>query len=73
MNLLAHAKGFFVFSGLLLFGIGALQLLSRLRRSERAKGGIPLDATTIRALFFLLVGLVVLLMGADVLPMPGSM
>jgi hypothetical protein len=72
MNLLAHAKGFFVFSGLLLLGIGAVQLLARPRGSRRAKGSVPLDAATIRAVFFLVVGLVVLLLGANVLPMPGS-
>ena len=72
MNLLAHAKGFFVFSGLLLLGIGTAQLLMRPRKSERPRGVIPINATTIRAVFFLVVGLVVLLMGANVLPMPGS-
>jgi uncharacterized membrane protein len=72
MNLLPHAKGFFVFSGLLLMGIGAVQLLSRPRRSERQKSGVPLNAATIRAVFFLVIGLVVLLLGANVLPMPGS-
>lgn len=72
MNLLAHAKGFFVFSGLLLLGIGAVQLLARPRSGERAKGSVPLNAATIRAVFFLVVGLVVLLLGANVLPMPGS-
>jgi uncharacterized membrane protein YidH (DUF202 family) len=72
MNLLAHAKAFFVFSGLLLLGIGAVQLLSRPRGRERTKGRVPLNAATIRAVFFLVIGLVVLLLGANVLPMPGS-
>jgi hypothetical protein len=72
MNLLAQAHRFFVFSGLLLLGIGAVQLLSRRRGGERGAPKRPFDAATMRAVFFLVIGLVVLLLGARVLPMPGA-
>jgi hypothetical protein len=72
MNLLAQAHRFFVFSGILLLAIGALQLLSRRRRGERGEPKRAFDAATIRAVFFLVIGVVVLLLGARVLPMPGD-
>jgi uncharacterized membrane protein YfcA len=72
MNLMAHAHKFFVFGGLLLLAIAAVQLLSRPRRDERAKATSLLDARTFRAIFYIVVGVLVLLAGMGVVPLPGD-
>ena len=72
MNLVAHARSFFVFGGILLLAISVIQLLSRPRSQARGKARSPLSPTTIRAVFFMVMGLLALLAGAGVIPMPGG-
>ncbi len=72
MNIVAHAHKFFVFGGILLLAIAAIQLLSRPRRKVAAKPRTPLDPTMIRAVFFIVMGLLAMLAGAGVIPMPGD-
>jgi hypothetical protein len=72
MNIVAHAHKFFVFGGILLIAIAAIQLLSRPRSQGRGKATSPLSPTMIRAVFFLIMGLMAILAGAGVIPMPGA-
>ena len=70
MNIVANAHKFFVFGGILLLAIAAIQLLSRPRGKDKTQ--TPLNPTMIRAVFFLVMGLLALLAGAGVIPMPGD-
>jgi hypothetical protein len=72
MNIVANAHRFFVFGGILLLAIGAIQLLSRPRSQGRSKARSPLSPVMIRAVFFIVMGLLALLAGAGVIPMPGD-
>ncbi len=72
MNIAAYAHKFFIFSGILLVSIAAFQLLTRPRAKDGSKAWLRLDATTIRAVLFITVGVLTLLAGAGVIPMtPG--
>ena len=72
MNIAAYAHKFFIFSGILLIAIAAFQLLTRPRAKEGKRAVPRLDAATIRALVFVTVGVLTLLVGAGVIPMtPG--
>ncbi|MBN2576567.1 MAG: hypothetical protein JXP73_18530 [Deltaproteobacteria bacterium] len=70
MNITAHAQRLFIFLGLILVAIAAIQLLMRPRRQAKPAGWF--DATTVRAIFFIAVGLVVVLAGVGVIPLPGG-
>ena len=72
MNVVPHAHTFFVFGGILLLAIAAIQLLSRPRGRDRGKAQGPLSPTTIRAVFFIVMGLLALLAGVGIIPMPGG-
>jgi len=72
MNIVAYAHKFFVFSGILLIAIAVFQTLTRPGRRDGARAMPRLDATTIRSLLFLTVGVLTLLVGVGVIPMtPG--
>jgi hypothetical protein len=72
MNIAAYAQKFFIFSGILLITIAVFQLLTRPRAKDGGRALLRLDATTIRALLFVTVGVLTLLAGAGVIPMtPG--
>jgi|GEM_PF-2268044 len=71
-NIAAFGHKFFIFGGILLIAIAAIQMYSR--RRERGKTSLHerLDATTIRAIFFVVVGILVFLLGVGVIPMGGG-
>jgi hypothetical protein len=69
MNISAYGHKFFIFAGVLLVGIAAVQVLSRRRET---RGRFSLDATTVQAVIFVTVGLLAVLAGVGVLPMPGD-
>jgi uncharacterized membrane protein YfcA len=71
MNISSHGHKFFIFAGVLLIVIAAVQLLTR-PRDKRAAGAVRLDARTVQSLVFLVIGLLVVLAGAGVLPLPGD-
>jgi hypothetical protein len=72
MNITSFAHKFFIFGGLLLLAIAAIQLLSRRRNGEGSRGVPRFDANTVRAVLFITVGILALLAGAGVIPMgPG--
>jgi len=70
MNIAVFGQKFFIFSGFLLLGIAAVQLLARPRGTARLTGW--LNARTLRAIFFGVMGLLTLLAGLGVIPLPGS-
>jgi hypothetical protein len=72
MNLMAHARTFFLISGILLIVVAVLQMLNRPRMKERASAMSLLDATTLRAFVFVVFGVMTILVGAGVIPIgPG--
>ena len=72
MNIAAYGQKFFIFGGIILIAVALIQVLTR----PRDKGGRPamrlLDATTMRAIFFVTVGILTLLVGVGVIPMGGG-
>ena len=72
MNIVANAHKFFVFGGILLLAIAAIQLLSRPRGKQAGRARSPLDPAMIRVGLFVVMGLLALLAGAGVIPMPGD-
>lgn len=70
MNITAYAHKLFIFLGLVLVAVAILQLLLRPRRQGKPAGWF--DATMVRAILYIAVGLVVVLAGAGVIPLPGS-
>jgi hypothetical protein len=72
MNIAAYAYKFFIFSGVLLIAIAVLQIFLLLRERGRASAARLLDATTIRAILFVTMGVFAILVGAGVIPLtPG--
>jgi hypothetical protein len=72
MNMLAHARTFFVISGILLITIAVFQMLTRPRRKDGGRAIFCLDVTTMRALLFVTFGVLTLLAGAGVISLtPG--
>lgn len=71
MNISSYGHKFFIYAGVLLIVIAAVQMLTR-RRDSSAAGGFRLDARTVQSLFFLAIGVLVVLAGAGVLPLPGD-
>ena len=72
MNLSSYVHKFFIFAGLLLVAIAAVHILTRRREKPGRPGRLPLDATTVRAFVFLVVGILVTLAGFGILPLPGD-
>jgi hypothetical protein len=72
MNIVAYAHKFFIFSGILLISIAVFQVLTRPLAEDGRRAMLRLDATTVRAILFVTVGMLTLLAGAGVIPMtPG--
>jgi hypothetical protein len=72
MNISAYGHRFFIFGGIVLVAVAVVQLLSRPRGKEGGAQIRLLDATTIRSVFFLVVGILVVLAGVGVFPLPGD-
>jgi uncharacterized membrane protein YfcA len=71
MNISSYGHKFFIFAGVLLIAVAAVQLLTQ-RRDRRAAGAFRLDARTVQSLVFLVIGVLVVLAGAGVFPLPGD-
>jgi len=72
MNIAAYGQKFFLFGGVLLIAVAAVQLLSRPRDRGRFSAARLLDPTTIRAILFVTVGVLAILAGAGVIPIRGG-
>jgi hypothetical protein len=72
MNIAAFGHKFFIFGGLVLIAISAVQFLTRARAKTPSAKRSPFDATTMRTVLFAAVGLLAILVGAGVIPIgPG--
>lgn len=68
MNLIAYGHKFFIFGGAILIATAVLQVLMRPKGKESK---LPLlAAANLRVFFFVAVGLLAVLMGFGVIPMP---
>jgi hypothetical protein len=72
MNIVAYGQKFFLFGGALLIAVAAVQVLGRPRGGGKASVTRLLDATTIRAILFVTVGVLAILAGAGVIPIGGG-
>jgi hypothetical protein len=72
MNIAAYGHKFFIFGGIILIAVAVMQVLTRRREKGKPAALRLLDATTIRAVFFVVVGLLTLLVGVGVIPMGGG-
>lgn len=70
MNLISYGQKFFIFGGAILIATAALQVLLRPKNKER---NVPLfDASNLRVVLFVSVGVLAILVGAGVIPMPSG-
>ena len=67
MNIAVLAHRFFLFGGSMLVAIALVQL--RLRRRAQDGKARPVDATMVRVVLFATVGILAILVGAEVIPM----
>jgi hypothetical protein len=65
-NISVYGLRFFIFGGIMLMAIAAVQMLTRKRPKERAS---KVDVTTVRAILFFSVGILAILVGTGIIPM----
>lgn len=72
MNIATYGHKFFLVGGAILIATAALQILIR----PRPKAGAPamrlLDVTTIKAFFFVTIGILAILVGTGTIPITGG-
>jgi len=68
-NLAAYGHKFFLFGGAILIATAILQILIRPRSKDRTRAARLLDATTIKAVLFVAVGILAILVGTGTIPM----
>jgi hypothetical protein len=71
-NLAAYGQKFFLFGGAILIATAILQILIRPRAKDRPRISRLLDATTIKAFFFVTVGILAILVGMGTISMTGG-
>jgi hypothetical protein len=69
MNIAVVAHRFFLFGGAMLVAIALVQLRLRGRTRDKTAKPALVDATMVRVVLFATVGVLAILMGADVIPM----
>ena len=72
MNIAAYGHKFFLIGGAILIATAALQVLIRPRTKDKAPGLRLLDATTIKAVLFVSVGVLAILVGTGTIPINGG-
>jgi hypothetical protein len=70
-NLAAFGYKFFLIGGAILIATAILQVLIRPRPKDRASAARLLDATTIKAVLFVTVGILAILVGIGIIPIGG--
>ena len=68
-NMAAFGHKFFLFGGAILIAVAVLQILTRPRARDGTGGRRPVDATTVRVVLFVTVGVLALLVGVGVIPL----
>jgi hypothetical protein len=61
--------GVFVLGGAILILAGVLQVFVRPRPAERGTGAGPIDAAVVRAVIFVVMGLLAVLVGVGIVPL----
>jgi hypothetical protein len=69
MNIAVVAHRFFLFGGAMLVAIALLQLRLRRRAQDKTARPALVDATIVRVVLFATVGILAILIGAEVIPM----
>ncbi|HEY5282310.1 MAG TPA: hypothetical protein VIM14_05925 [Polyangia bacterium] len=69
MNIAAYGHKFFLFGGAILIAVAGLQLLARPRPKGKMSPARLLDGTTIKAFFFVVIGILAILVGTGTIPM----
>ena len=72
MNIAAYGHKFFIFCGALLIAVAILQVLIRPRPQNKTSGLRFIDATIIKAVLFVTVGILAILVVTGTLPMPSG-
>jgi hypothetical protein len=67
-NLAAYGHKFFIFGGAILIATAILQILIRPRAKDRTLAARLLNATTIKAFFFVTFGILTILVGTGTIP-----
>jgi hypothetical protein len=71
-NITAFGHKFFIFGGIVLIAVAVAQVLARPRGKGRVSALGLLDATALRAILFVAMGILAILAGAGVIPMGGG-
>jgi len=72
MNIAAYGHKFFLIGGAILIATAGVQYLIRPRPKDNARGMRPFDATTIKVVLFVTVGILAILVGTGTIPMAGG-
>jgi hypothetical protein len=72
MNIAAYGHKFFLIGGAILIATAALQVMIRPRPKDKARGIRLLDATTIKAVLFVTIGILAILVGTGTIPITGG-
>jgi len=72
MNIAAYGHKFFLIGGAILIATAVLQFLIRPRAKEKTPAVRFLDATTIKVVLFVSVGILAILVGTGTIPIAGG-
>ena len=70
--MVAYGHKFFLIGGAILIATAALQVMIRPRPKDKSSGMRLLDATTIKAVLFVTVGVLAILVGTGTIPITGG-
>ena len=71
-NIVAHGLKFFLIGGAILIATAVLQFLTRSRPKDKVRPIRLLDVATLKAVLFVSVGILAILLGAGIIPMSGG-
>jgi hypothetical protein len=72
MNIVAYGHKFFLIGGAILIATAVLQFLTRPRAREKSRLGRWFDATTMKVVLFVMVGILAILVGTGTIPIAGG-
>jgi hypothetical protein len=72
MNIAAYGHKFFLIGGAILIATAVLQVMIRPRPKAQSPGLRLLDATTLKAVLFVSVGVLAILVGTGTIPISGG-
>jgi hypothetical protein len=72
MNIIAYGHKFFLIGGGILIATAVLQFLTRPRPKDKVRPVRLLDATMLKVVLFVSVGILAILLGTGIIPMSGG-